>query len=108
MAVGWWLHEDVHGVRDTDPPLLADVGRLDVLPLLPCDDGAVMKIRTGRKNPHTLYLQLGDDPSDDDLRIGFMIDPQEASLLAEASETMRRWNLNEIRISAEIRIEDGR
>lgn len=67
-----------------------------------------MKIRTGRKNPHTLYLQLGDTPSDDDLRIGFMIDPEEASLLAEASTSMSPWHLNEVRISAEARIEDGR
>lgn len=67
-----------------------------------------MKIRTGRKNPHTLYLQLGALPSDADLRIGFMIDPEEASLLAEASTSMSPWHLNEIRIGAEARIEDGR
>jgi hypothetical protein len=43
-----------------------------------------MKVRTGRRNLHTLYLQLGDQPSDDDRCIGFMIRPEAAILLVGA------------------------
>lgn len=31
-----------------------------------------MRVRQGRKNPHNLYLIIGDDPSDDDLSIGYI------------------------------------
>lgn len=65
-----------------------------------------MKIRTGRKNPHTLYLQVGTEPSDDDLRIGFMISPVEARLLAGA--TVSAAHLDGIRMAAEARIREGR
>lgn len=33
-----------------------------------------MRLRIGRKNIRTLYVQLGDQPSDDDLPVGFAVD----------------------------------
>lgn len=43
-----------------------------------------MKIRTGRRNPRNLYLQLGDDPSDTgDICLGLIIDPQVAAEIAD-------------------------
>lgn len=65
-----------------------------------------MRIRAGRRNPHTLYLQVGDEPSEDDLRIGFMIDPTEAAFLADAE--ISATHLDEIRAHARLRIDDGR
>lgn len=32
-----------------------------------------MKLRQGRRNPHNVYAQFGDEPSDDDTCIGFFI-----------------------------------
>lgn len=62
-----------------------------------------MKIRQGRKNPHTLYLQVGDEPADTDPPIGLMIDARAARLLSEGSESMSFEHLNMIRMSARIR-----
>lgn len=45
-----------------------------------------MKIRQGRKNPHTLYLQAGEEPSDDDVSIGYIRFP------SMAPEIVRRFN----------------
>lgn len=45
-----------------------------------------MRLRTGRKNAQTarnLYLQLGDEPHDDDEYIGVIFDPVRAKLIAE-------------------------
>lgn len=41
-----------------------------------------MKIRTGRKNLRNLYLQSGEDPSDKDICLGLMIDPEVAVILS--------------------------
>lgn len=57
-----------------------------------------MKLRPGRHNPRTLYLQAGDEPSDHDLCIGMMIDDDTAPLVAAALTS--EWHLNEIRLSA--------
>lgn len=43
-----------------------------------------MRLRQGRRNARTLYLQLGDDPSDQDVSLGFMVDPNVAALIGEA------------------------
>lgn len=60
-----------------------------------------MKLRPGRHNPRTLYLQVGDEPSNDDLCVGMMIDDDTAPLVADALNS--QWHLNEIRLSAEAR-----
>lgn len=58
-----------------------------------------MKLRTGRRNHRNLYLQRGDQPRDDDPCIGFMVDEEDARLIAEAVTSP--WHLNEININAE-------
>lgn len=58
-----------------------------------------MKLRTGRKNPRTLYLQLGDVPSDDDPCVAFMVDPDTASVIAGGLTSP--WHLEEPRLAAE-------
>lgn len=40
-----------------------------------------MKLRTGRHNPLTLYLQLGERPSDTDPCIGLAVGPEVAATL---------------------------
>jgi len=40
-----------------------------------------MRLRTGRKNFRNLYLQTGDQPSDDDPCLGLLIDPEVAVAL---------------------------
>lgn len=41
-----------------------------------------MKIRQGRRNPHTLYVQLGDEPDHDrDISIGYVRFPEVACWL---------------------------
>lgn len=42
-----------------------------------------MKLRTGRKLDLTLYIQMGDEPSDDDELLGLFLDPARASLFVE-------------------------
>ena len=64
-----------------------------------------MKIRTGRRNQHNLYLQLGNEPSDtDDPCIGFMLDGRDAALIADGLTSP--WHLNEMKIDADLRSED--
>lgn len=58
-----------------------------------------MRLRTGQRNGHTLYLQRGDKPSDDDPSIGFITDPAVARLLCQAASSP--WHLNEILVQAE-------
>jgi hypothetical protein len=41
-----------------------------------------MRIRTGRKNLRNLYLQLGDEPSNDDPCLGLMISKEVAVILS--------------------------
>jgi hypothetical protein len=60
-----------------------------------------VKIRTGRRNKRTLYLQLGDEASNNDPCIGFMVDGVDAELVAEALTS--QWHLNEMKISAAVR-----
>lgn len=43
-----------------------------------------MRIRQGRKNPYNLYLQIGDDPSDADISLGYMRYPNWARAVVEA------------------------
>lgn len=64
-----------------------------------------MRIRTGRRNPRNLYLQIGDQPADTDPCIGFMVDDDTGALVAEALTSP--WHLNEIKISTEIRLDRG-
>lgn len=47
-----------------------------------------MRIRTGRKNPHTLYAQTGPEPADDDQFIGSTVSPEWA---AEITGQARGW-----------------
>ena len=66
-----------------------------------------MKLRAGRKNPRTLYLQLGDEPSDlVDLPIGFMIDTDAAALIGDALTS--EWHLGEILATAQERCDEPR
>lgn len=63
-----------------------------------------MRLRPGRKNPRTLYLQIGDQPADGDPAIGFLIDTDVAALIGEGLTSP--WHLNEIRLSAEGRADE--
>lgn len=45
--------------------------------------------RTGRKVGRTLYLQIGDEPSDSDPIIGLMDSPDLAELVVESVNTVR-------------------
>jgi len=58
-----------------------------------------VKLRTGRRNTRNLYLQLADEPSDNDPCVGFMVDDDTAALIAAALTSP--WHLNEIRLSVE-------
>lgn len=40
-----------------------------------------MKLRTGRRNLRTLYVQLGDEPTDDDPCLGLVLDQHAAAIL---------------------------
>lgn len=60
-----------------------------------------MKIRVGRRNPRNLYLQRGDEPSNHDPCIGFMVDDDTGDILAEGLTSP--WHLNEILMSADAR-----
>lgn len=43
-----------------------------------------MRLRTGRKlGGYTLYIQMGDEPSDDDELLGMMLDPARGELLVK-------------------------
>lgn len=46
-----------------------------------------MRVRQGRKNKHNLYLIVGDEPSDDDISIGYIKYPN------MAEEIVRLCNL---------------
>ena len=58
-----------------------------------------MKIRTGRKNPRNLYLQRGDEPSDDDRCLGLIINPDDAKLICDGLTSAQ--HLNEMLLNAE-------
>lgn len=60
-----------------------------------------MKLRAGRRNGRTLYLQLGDEPSDKDPCIGFTVDDGAAEIIAEGLNSP--WHLNELKLGAEDR-----
>ncbi len=42
-----------------------------------------MKLRTGRKLDLTIYVQMGDEPSDDDELLGLFLDPMRAKLFVD-------------------------
>jgi hypothetical protein len=64
-------------------------------------------LRPGRKNPRTLYLQMGPEPDETvDLPIGFCIDTATAKLIGEGLTSP--WHLNEIRLEAEGRCDEPR
>jgi hypothetical protein len=42
-----------------------------------------VKIRAGRKQDRNLYIQLGDEPSDEDEYLGVIFDPARAAALIE-------------------------
>lgn len=42
-----------------------------------------MRIRQGRRNPRNLYIQTGDDPSEQDISIGYIRFPATAAYLVE-------------------------
>lgn len=66
-----------------------------------------MKLRGGRRNPRTLYLQVGNHPDDQvDLPIGFLIDTDVAALIGEGLTSP--WHLNEILLSAQARNDEPR
>lgn len=62
---------------------------------------STMKLRPGRRNDRNLYLQLGDEPGDNDPCVGFFVDEGVAELIASAVTSP--WHLNEIKLSAEDR-----
>ena len=43
------------------------------------------RYRRGRKNPHTLYLQIGEEPSDGDVPIGCVFVPDHADVLVSVA-----------------------
>jgi hypothetical protein len=53
-----------------------------------------MKFRTGRKVPRNLYLQMGAEPSDNDLDIGRIDDEHMAKVIVSM--------LNEVQFSGEV------
>lgn len=56
-----------------------------------------MKLRVGRHNPHTIYLQTGNEPADTDRCIGMVINPDDGGLLCEALTSP--WHLNEMHLN---------
>lgn len=42
-----------------------------------------MKIRIGRHQDRNLYVQLGDEPGDEDEYLGVIFDPRRAAILVE-------------------------
>jgi hypothetical protein len=42
-----------------------------------------MKIRLGRKQDRNLYIQLGDEPSDEDEYLGVIFDPTRAFYIVQ-------------------------
>jgi hypothetical protein len=71
------------------------------------DQATSPRLRPGRKNPRTLYLQMGPEPDDAvDLPIGFFIDTDTAKLVGEGLTSP--WHLNEIRLDAEGRCDEPR
>lgn len=60
-----------------------------------------MKLRIGRKNIRTLYVQLGEEPSDQDVPVGFAVDWHTAQALCmvvnqqtglrDPAENEKRW-----------------
>jgi hypothetical protein len=42
-----------------------------------------VRLRAGRKLSRTIYLQLGDEPSDDDELLGLFLDPARADLVVK-------------------------
>jgi len=40
-----------------------------------------VRLRTGRHLNRTIYVQLGDEPSDDDELLGLFLDPQRAAVM---------------------------
>jgi len=49
-----------------------------------------MKLRVGRKVGRTIYLQRGDQPSDDDQLVGLMDTPELARHLVECSNHLKQ------------------
>lgn len=55
-----------------------------------------MRIRTGRKNKHALYIQVGDLPScEHDIPLGFISNPDVAALLADQASS-HPWTVDQI------------
>lgn len=51
-----------------------------------------VKIRQGRKVAKTIYIQLGEEPSDDDTLVGYIEDLALAALIvARFNAEPRRW-----------------
>ena len=46
--------------------------------------GKAYRLRTGRKRPDTVYVQLGDEPSDDDPLVAAVVFPGMAGLIVQA------------------------
>jgi len=66
-----------------------------------------VKLRAGRRNPRTLYLQVGPEPDDTvDLPIGLLIDTDVADLIGRGLTSP--WHLNEILLSAQARCDEPR
>lgn len=65
------------------------------------------RLRPGRKNPRTLYLQMGDEPDEAvDLPIGSFIDTGTAKLIGDGLTSP--WHLNEILLDAKARCDEPR
>jgi hypothetical protein len=48
-----------------------------------------MRLRPGRKQPQNLYVQQGDEPSDEDQYIGVLFDPTRAAVLIDIANGER-------------------
>lgn len=51
-----------------------------------------MKIRQGRRNGHNLYVQFGEEPSDDDVSIGYIRDARIAAWMVRELADNRAAN----------------
>lgn len=73
-----------------------------------------MKLRTGRKNPHTLYLQLGDEPSNEDVCLGLIIVPAASHVIVDcvnrhgSADLLTPAHTGPERVSNALEVSDGR
>ena len=52
-----------------------------------------MMLRQGRKNGHNLYLQLGNEPSDQDVSLGYIAIPEVAREIVDGCNNQMAWDV---------------